>query len=51
MVRHRLMVRPFGLAKAGAMQPKSLTTDEVYAVRAFILALNKIIGENDAMNA
>jgi cytochrome c len=32
-------------------QPKSLTNDEVYAVTAYILALNKIIGENEVMNA
>ena len=32
-------------------QPKTLTDDEVYAVTAYILALNKIIGENDVMNA
>lgn len=32
-------------------QPKSLTNDEVYAVTAYILALNGIIGENDVMNA
>ena len=32
-------------------QPKSLTNDEVYALTAYILALNKIISENDAMNA
>ena len=32
-------------------QPKSLTNDEVYAVTAYILALNKIIGDNDEMNA
>jgi S-disulfanyl-L-cysteine oxidoreductase SoxD len=32
-------------------QPKSLSNDEVYAVTAYILALNKIIGENDTMNA
>jgi cytochrome c len=32
-------------------QPKSLSNDEVYALTAFILAGNKIIGENDAMNA
>src|SRR5947209_11297226 len=31
-------------------QPKSLTNDEVYALTAYILSLNKIIGENDAMN-
>jgi mono/diheme cytochrome c family protein len=32
-------------------QPKSLNNDEVYALTAFILAGNKIIGENDVMNA
>jgi len=32
-------------------QPKSLGNDEVYALTAFILAGNKIIGENDVMNA
>jgi mono/diheme cytochrome c family protein len=32
-------------------EPKTLTNDEVYALTAYILALNKIIGENDAMNA
>ena len=32
-------------------QPKSLTNDEVYAVTAYILALNRIIGDNDVMNA
>jgi cytochrome c len=32
-------------------QPKSLTNDEVYALTAYILAGNKIIGENEAMNA
>ena len=32
-------------------QPKSLTNEEVYALTAFILAGNKIIGENDVMNA
>jgi mono/diheme cytochrome c family protein len=32
-------------------QPKSLTNDEVYALTAYILAGNKIIGENDTMNA
>ena len=26
------------------------TNDEVYALTAYILALNKIIGENDVMN-
>ena len=32
-------------------QPKSLTIDEAYALTAYILALNKIIGENEVMNA
>ena len=32
-------------------QPKTLTNDEVYAVTAYILVLNKIIGENDVMDA
>jgi cytochrome c len=31
-------------------QPKSLTNDEVYALTAYILSLNKIISENDVMN-
>jgi cytochrome c len=32
-------------------QPKSLTSDEVYALTAYILARNNVIGENDVMNA
>jgi hypothetical protein len=32
-------------------QPKSLSNDEVYALSAYILKLNGIIGENDVMNA
>ena len=32
-------------------QPKTLTNDEVYALTAYILALNKLIGETDEMNA
>ena len=32
-------------------QPRSLTDDEVYALTAYILAANKLIGENDTMNA
>jgi cytochrome c len=32
-------------------QPKTLSNDEVYAVTAYILKLNGIIGENDTMNA
>ena len=31
--------------------PKSLSDDEVYAVSAYILRLNGIIGEADAMDA
>lgn len=31
--------------------PKSLSNDEVYALTAYILAGNKVIGENDVMNA
>ena len=30
---------------------KSLTSDEIYAVSAYILNLNGIIGESDAMDA
>jgi cytochrome c len=32
-------------------RPRTLTNDEVYALTAYVLALNKIIGENDVMNA
>lgn len=32
-------------------QPRSLTNEEVYALTAYILSRNKIIGENDTMNA
>jgi S-disulfanyl-L-cysteine oxidoreductase SoxD len=32
-------------------QPKTLTNDEVYALTAYLLSLNKVIGSNDAMNA
>jgi mono/diheme cytochrome c family protein len=31
--------------------PESLTNDEVYALTAYLLALNGIIGEDDEMNA
>jgi S-disulfanyl-L-cysteine oxidoreductase SoxD len=31
--------------------PRTLSNDEVYALTAYILALNKIIGEQDVMNA
>ena len=32
-------------------EPKSLTNDEVYAVVAYLLQLNGIIGENETINA
>src|SRR5438270_2972802 len=32
-------------------KPRSLTNEEVYALTAYILSLNKLIGENDMMNA
>lgn len=32
-------------------QPRSLTNDEAYALTAYLLAMNKIIGEGDVMNA
>jgi cytochrome c len=32
-------------------QPNSLSNDEVYAVTAYILALNELIGQSDTMNA
>lgn len=32
-------------------QPRTLTDDEVYALTAYILALNKLIGENDTMDS
>ncbi|MFL6798864.1 MAG: c-type cytochrome [Xanthobacteraceae bacterium] len=31
--------------------PKTLTNDELYALSAYILSLNQIIGENDVMDA
>jgi len=31
--------------------PRSLTDDEVYALTAYILSLNKLIGDNDTMDA
>jgi cytochrome c len=31
--------------------PRSLAADEVYALTAYILSLNKLIGENDVMDA
>jgi cytochrome c len=32
-------------------QPRTLSNDEVYALTAYLLALNKLIGEGDVMNA
>ena len=31
--------------------PRTLSNDEVYALTAYILSLNKLIGQNEAMNA
>ncbi len=31
--------------------PKTLTDDEVYAVTAYVLRINDLIGENDVMDA
>ena len=31
--------------------PRSLSNDDAYAVTAYLLALNKIIGEGEVMNA
>jgi cytochrome c len=31
--------------------PRTLSDSEVYALTAYILSLNKIIGENDTMDA
>jgi hypothetical protein len=31
--------------------PKTLTDAEVYALTAYILSINKLIGENDVINA
>jgi cytochrome c len=32
-------------------QPRTLTDNEVYALTAYVLALNKLIGDNDTMDA
>ena len=32
-------------------EPRTLTNDEVYALTAYLLLLNNVIGENDVMNA
>jgi S-disulfanyl-L-cysteine oxidoreductase SoxD len=34
-----------------AMQPESLTNDEVYALAAYVLYLNGLVGDSDVMNA
>ena len=47
-------VPPHGVSSHGRLDdapPKSLTSDEVYALTAYLLALNKVIGDNDTMNA
>ena len=31
--------------------PRTLTNDDVYSLTAYILSINKLIGENDVMNA
>jgi cytochrome c len=35
---------------SGSAKPRSLTDEEVYALTAFILAKNKLIGDNDVIN-
>jgi cytochrome c len=32
-------------------RPRTLTNDEVYALTAYMLSLNKIVGEDAVMNA
>jgi cytochrome c len=32
-------------------QPNSLSNDELYSLTAYILSLNQLIAENEAMNA
>ncbi len=47
-------VAPFSAAprsRTPYQQPKTLSNDEVYALSAYLLALNKLIGENETMNA
>jgi hypothetical protein len=46
-------VRPheYLIFKGCECQPQSLTDDEVYAVTAYLLSLNGIIGESVEMNA
>ena len=48
------MPRPFSLtsgAPCRSYETKSLNNDEIYALTAYLLHLNGIIGENDTMNA
>jgi cytochrome c len=33
------------------MQPRTLTNDEAYKLTAYVLYLNKLVGENDVINA
>jgi S-disulfanyl-L-cysteine oxidoreductase SoxD len=33
------------------MSPRTLTNDQVYALTAYLLSINKLIGEGDVMNA
>jgi len=40
-----------GASVADGNASNTLTADEVYALCAYILALSKIIGENDTINA
>jgi S-disulfanyl-L-cysteine oxidoreductase SoxD len=49
-VPHAMTIFDFTRRAMPWPQPKSLTNDEVYALTAYILSLNKIIGENDVMN-
>jgi cytochrome c len=32
-------------------KPRSLTNQEVYALTAYVLSLNKLLGDSDTMNA
>ena len=49
-LRHDALRLTFAAPCRGG-KPRSLTNDEVYALTAYILSLNKLIGENDTMNA
>ena len=39
------------MATPSPAEPNSLTSEEVYALTAYILAINQLIGEKDAMTA